>query len=124
MCELFKSAPQLRRVSLGSVMSEHRKRRLKPSVQVDIEVSRLDRSVRKLGWPSRITSAVLTRWVRWGIRSRRARGMVGALLGGSLGFFLALGQGMIYDRSVLSVLWTTLLGAAFGGIAFFLARPH
>jgi len=105
-------------------MSEHRKRRLKPSVQVDIEVSRLDRSVRKLGWPSRITSAVLTRWVRWGIRSRRARGMVGALLGGSLGFFLALGQGMIYDRSVLSVLWTTLLGAAFGGIAFFLARPH
>jgi len=50
--------------------------------------------------------------------------MVGAVLGGSVGFFLALGQGMIYDRSVLSVLWTTLLGAAFGGIAFFLARPH
>src|SRR5689334_21822404 len=105
-------------------MSEHRKRRLKPSVQVDIEVSGPDRSVHKLGWPSRITSAVLTPWVRWGIRSRRARGVIGAVLGGSLGFFLALSQGMIYDRSVLSVLCTTLLGAALGGIVFFLARPH
>jgi len=65
---------QLMRDSLGSAeMPERRKRRLKPSVQVEIAVGPPSHPPRKLQWLSRIVSSAFTHWSRWRSSLRRTR---------------------------------------------------
>jgi len=46
-------------------MPERRTRRLKPSVQVEIQVARAGQPSRKVTWLSRIVGPILTFWYRW-----------------------------------------------------------
>ena len=52
-------------------MPERRIRRLKPSMQVEIELARAGQPSRKVRWLSRIVSPILTLWYRWRRRWRR-----------------------------------------------------
>ncbi len=52
-------------------MPERRRRPLKPSLQVEIEVARAGQPTRKVRWLSRIVSSILTFWYRWRGRWRR-----------------------------------------------------
>ncbi len=46
-------------------MAERRTRRLKPSMQAEIEVARAGQPNRKVRWLSRVVSSIFTLWYRW-----------------------------------------------------------